>query len=144
MRRGTLLCRAQATLLTGRRPRLRRRVAHAARKVHAVPVPSGSTSSYVFAPVMAFAVLAVIILLLRWTFSTGHSLVAKSVKPGTEDAYGLLVAIASPTTYVEGEMLRRTLEDAGVRANLAQTVDGPRLMVFPGDEAAARRVLSAR
>lgn len=115
-----------------------------ARKVHAVRVPSGSLNSYVFAPVMALAVLAVIILLLRWTFSTGHSLVARQAKPGTEDAYGLLVAIAAPATYVEGEVMRRTLEGAGMRANLAQTVDGPRIMVFPSDEAAARRVLASR
>jgi hypothetical protein len=49
--------------------------------------------------------------------------------------------VASPQTYIEGEMLRRQLEQAGVRANLAETLDGPRVMVFPDDEARARELL---
>jgi hypothetical protein len=51
------------------------------------------------------------------------------------------VPIATPPTYVEGEIMRRQLEDAGIRATLAQTLDGPRVMVWPGDEGRARATL---
>lgn len=111
---------------------------------HSGAVPALNSYSYLFGPVAAFGLLGVIVLLLRWTFSRGHSLVERRAVPGPESSYGLLVAIASPGSYVEGELLRHRLTDAGLRATLAQTSDGPRLMVFRRDEAAARRLLAAR
>ena len=88
-----------------------------------------------------FAGLGVLIVLLRWAFKRGVSVVAAPGKPGPADEYGLLVPIANPNTYVEGEMLRRKLVDHGIKANLAQTLDGPRVMVFPGDESRARELI---
>ncbi len=99
-------------------------------------------STYWTGPLTIVLVLGVILLLMRWTFSRGHSLVQRRPTSGAEGEYGLLVAIASPPTYVEGEMLRRRLEDAGLRATLTQTTDGPRIMVFPRDEKAARQLLA--
>jgi hypothetical protein len=52
------------------------------------------------------------------------------------------VPIASPGTYVEGEIARRRLEDAGIRCNLAQTLEGPRILVWPADADKAKRVLA--
>lgn len=97
--------------------------------------------SYLFGPVVALCALGILILLLRWAFSRGHSLVERPSRRGQEDAYGLLVPVAAPPTFIEGEILRRTLEDAGIKANIANTLDGPRIMVFPKDEQAARAVL---
>jgi hypothetical protein len=51
------------------------------------------------------------------------------------------VPIASPSNYIEGEVLRRSLVDAGLRASLAQTNDGPRIMVWPKDVEVAKQVL---
>lgn len=102
---------------------------------------TGSSASFLVGPLIAFGVVGILVLLLRWTFRSGVSVVAKRPKPGTDDEYGLLVPIASPGTYVEGEIMRRTLEDAGVRATLTQTLSGPRLMVFPDDEAKARALI---
>jgi hypothetical protein len=99
-------------------------------------------NSYLISPLLALLAVSVLILLLRWAFSTGHSLVERRPRQGTEREYGLLVTVASPTTFVEAEVLRRTLEAAGVRATLAPTVQGPRVMVFPEDAAAARAVLN--
>lgn len=93
-------------------------------------------------PLVALLTVGVLLLLLRWAFARGKSLVEPRPRPGHADEYGLLVSVASPATYVEGELLRRRLLDAGLRATLAQTSDGPRLMVFARDEAAARRVLA--
>lgn len=98
--------------------------------------------SYLFGPFVAFGGLAVIVLLLRWTFSRGGSLVARPARPGAPGSYGLLVAVAAPGSYVEGELLRRRLLDSGIRATLATTTDGPRLMVFEADAASARAQLA--
>jgi hypothetical protein len=102
---------------------------------------AGTSASFLVGPLIAFGVVGLLVLLLRWTFSTGHSVVQKRPKAGTEAEYGLLVPVASPGTYIEGEMLRRTLEDARIRATLTETLDGPRVMVFPDDEARARELL---
>ena len=40
-------------------------------------------------------------------------------------------------------MMRRRLVDAGLRATLAPTTDGPRVLVFPEDVKTARLVLRA-
>ena len=91
---------------------------------------------------MAFLGLGVMILILRWAFSRGGSVVAKPPRMGNPDQYGLLVPVASPGNYIDGEMLRQALEQSGIRANLAQTNEGPRVMVFPRDEQKAREILS--
>jgi hypothetical protein len=106
--------------------------------------PSWGSYSYGFGPLVALGVVGALVLVLRWAFSGGGSLVERRSRQGREDEYGLLVAIAAPATFVEGEVLRRTLEDAGLRATLATTTEGPRLMVFRRDEPAARRLLATR
>ena len=93
-------------------------------------------------PLTVLVALGVVVLLMRWTFSRGHSLVARRPQTGSERDYGLLIAVAAPATYVEGEIMRRRLDDAGVRATLTQTTDGPRVMVFAHDETAARTLLA--
>jgi hypothetical protein len=103
----------------------------------------GTSYSYAVGPIMAFVFLGIMILLLRWAFGRGASVVAAPPRPGQADDYGLLVPVATPPSYVEGEMIRRSLEDAGIKATLAQTLDGPRVMVWPGDESRARAKLNA-
>jgi hypothetical protein len=94
---------------------------------------------------LSVAVLGVLVLLLRWAFNDGgrSSVVARRPAVGRSEEYGLLVAIAAPGTYIEGEMSCRRLEDAGIRATLVTTADGPRVMVFREQEAAARQLLAA-
>ena len=96
-----------------------------------------------FGPVVALVGLGVLILVLRWAFSGKRtSAVAARARKGQPDDYGLLVPVGSPGTYIEGEIWRQRLESAGIRANLAQTLAGPRVMVWPADEARAREVLA--
>lgn len=109
--------------------------------VQAGAVPTWGSYSYLFGPVLAAAILGLLIAILRWAFRRGQSVVAAPGRPGRADEYGLLVAVASPGSYAEGELVRRRLEDAGIRANLAQTADGPRIMVFPADADRARAEL---
>ena len=92
---------------------------------------------------VSLLMVGVLALLLRWAFGgRSRSLVARRAVPGTEDEYGLLVSIASPGTYIEGEVARQRLEAAGIKASLVSTAEGPRLMVFRDEESAARRLLA--
>lgn len=120
-----------------------RRVALNERWRHHGAVPAWNSFSFAFGPLVAIALVGIFAVILRWAFRRGSSVVAAPPRPGTDDDYGLLVPVAAPPSYVEGEILRRLLEDQGVRANLATTLDGPRVMVWPIDEAHARRVLAS-
>jgi hypothetical protein len=100
--------------------------------------------TYIAGPVVIMLVIAALALFLRWAYRPGGSLIARPSRSGKVTDYGLLVPVAAPGTYVEGEITRRRLEDAGVRATLAMTQDGPRVMVFPVDEQHARRVLAEK
>lgn len=100
-----------------------------------------SDLSYFTAPAFALLGVGALVLVLRWAFSRGHSVVAASPRPGTSGEYGLLVPVAQPGSLIEGEILLRRLQEAGLRANLATTLDGPRVMVWPGDLQRARDVL---
>lgn len=104
-------------------------------------MPAWNAFSFMFGPIMAVLILGVLVLALRWTFSRGKSVVAAPAKKGAPSDYGMLVPIASPSNYIEGEIMRRSLEVNGLRATLATTVDGPRIMVWPKDEHTARHIL---
>ncbi len=108
---------------------------------HTGGVPLWQNYSYAFGPLVALGLVLVLVLLLRWTFSRGGSLVSRRPSAGAEDEYGLLAPVAKPATFVEAEMLRQRLLAAGIRATLAPTTDGPRVMVFPADVARAGEVL---
>lgn len=103
-----------------------------------------TSASFLVAPLIAFAVVGLLVLILRWAFARGSSVVARSPRAGAEDEYGLLVPVASPGSYAEGEILRRTLEGSGIRATLTQTLGGPRVMVFPQDLERAKAVVERR
>lgn len=111
---------------------------------HTEGVPSWSSYSYLFGPLVAFAVIAGLVVVLRWASRRGGSLVQAPVRPGEPGDYGMLVPVASPPTYAEGEVVRRTLEAQGVRATLAMTREGPRVLVFPTDAAKAQAALRRR
>lgn len=99
----------------------------------------GGTNNHLFFMSLAgFPVVFFLILILKWATTPGKSLIARRVIPGGEDDYGSLIAVASPSNHIEGEMLRQQLISVGIRATLTQTKDGPRLFVFPEEESAAR------
>ncbi len=109
---------------------------------HNGQVPAWSTYSYLFGPLVALSIMAVMVLLLRWAFKGGGSLVAGDPQPGPADEYGLMVPVAGAEDYVRAEMQRRLLADNGVKVNLVRTTDGPRLMVWQADRDRALEVLS--
>jgi hypothetical protein len=105
-------------------------------------VPAWSTYSYLFGPLVALAIMAVIVLLLRWAFARGGSLVERDARPGRSDEYGLMVPVAGADDYIRAEMQRRMLADHGLKVNLVRTTDGPRLMVWRSDRDRALELLS--
>lgn len=106
-------------------------------------MPTWGSYSYAFGPIVGLVAVGVLVVLLRWTFSRGNSLVERRSSPGAPTDYGLLETVAAPKTFIEAEMIRRRLLDHDIRATLAPTTEGPRVLVFPGDLSIARAVLDA-
>ncbi|CAB4889294.1 MAG: hypothetical protein F2923_02770 [Actinobacteria bacterium] len=106
-------------------------------------MPAWNAFSFAFGPILALLGVGVMVLILRWAFSRGKSVIAASPKPGNSGEYGLLIPVSTPSTYIEGEIQRRKLEAAGLRANLANTLDGPRVMVWPADINKAKEILGS-
>jgi hypothetical protein len=98
--------------------------------------------SFIYGPLMAAFLIGVLILLLRWAFSRGHSLVERKITPGTSDSYGMLVEVIKPISLIDGEMMKQQLGAIGIRATLALTVDGVQLMVWPKDLTKAKKALA--
>lgn len=88
-----------------------------------------------------FFVLGILIILLRWAFSRGKSVVERPSRVGNDDEYGLLEVVASPGNHIEGEMLKRKLQEHGIKATLTQTKQGPRIMVFRNEVKTAQAIL---
>jgi len=101
----------------------------------------GIDNTLFFTSFGGFFALLVLIPLLKWTFARGKSVVERPARIGSEDEYGLLVAIAEPSNHIEGEMLKQLLKDSGIRANLVQTTNGPRVMVQRDEAQAATALL---
>lgn len=88
-----------------------------------------------------FFVLGILIILLRWAFSRGKSVVERPRRVGNDDEYGLLQVVAAPGNHIEGEMLKQKLLEHGIKATLTQTKQGPRILVFPNEVKAAQAIL---
>ncbi|WP_042386723.1 putative signal transducing protein [Streptacidiphilus melanogenes] len=88
-----------------------------------------------------FLVVGVLVLLLRWTWSKGHSVVQRNPAPGAPGDYGLLVPVAAPPDDAAALAIGARLDEAGIRYTLAGTKAGPRVMVFADDAERARALL---
>jgi hypothetical protein len=90
-----------------------------------------------------FAGLALLVLVLKWGFSSNKKLVITPIKAGKKDQYGLLKPLPTPSNYIEAQMALQKLVDSNIKATLTQTLDGPQLMVFEKDLNVAKAVLKA-
>ena len=102
---------------------------------------SSNSVTYLMFPLMVLVVFGLLVIVLRWAFGRRASVVAAPPKSGSPQEYGLLVPVASPQNFIEAELIRRSLEEAGLRASIASTTDGPRVMVWPEDLTRARHVV---
>jgi hypothetical protein len=88
-----------------------------------------------------FLVVGILVLLLRWTWSRGRSVVQRTPHAGAPDDYGLLVPVAAPADDAEALAIGARLDEAGIRSTLADTKAGRRVLVFADDEERARALL---
>ena len=89
---------------------------------------------------IAFAVIALLGLLLRWTFARSRS-GPDAAWPTDDPDYGLLVPVAIVDTLGEALRMRSRLAEAGIKATTAYGADGrQRVLVFPAELPDARRV----
>ena len=102
---------------------------------------TSGTFAYLAWPLLVIGGFGLIVLLLRWTYTPGRSVVARRPRQGAPGEYGLLVPVAAPSTMIEGEMQRLHLLESGIRGTLVTTTEGPRLMVFEPEAAIARELL---
>ncbi|RBY84030.1 hypothetical protein [Blastococcus sp. TF02A-26] len=91
---------------------------------------------YTVAPVVVFAVLALLALFMRWAFGTGDS---RRRRPAAPSDDGLLLRVATASSRESALALRAVLSDAGIRS----TVRSPaphrvEVLVFPEDAERAR------
>jgi hypothetical protein len=90
-----------------------------------------------------FAGLAILILVLKWGFSSNRKMIITPIKAGKKDQYGLLKPLPTPSNYIEAQMALQKLVDSNIKATLTQTLDGPQLMVFERDLDIAASVLKS-
>ena len=100
--------------------------------------------SFLFGPAVVLFGILFFVVVLKWSSKRGGSLISKPTRPGRMDDYGMLVAVSAPPTVIEAEILKRTLVDAGIRATVALTNEGPRVMVWPENEDEAVQILRSR
>jgi hypothetical protein len=99
---------------------------------------------FALGPLLALLGIGTLVFILRWAFSgRNHSLISPIPKAAGALDYGLLTPIATPTSHIEAGLWQEALRQAGVRATITATADGPRLMVFSSDAVRATEIVSA-
>lgn len=96
-------------------------------------MPSWGSFSYAFGPLVAVGGLVMLVLILRWAFSRGQSVVAAPGRSGAPEDYGLLVPVAEPRSPAEARQTSDLLRRAGISSALVQTTSGLRVMVWPAE-----------
>jgi hypothetical protein len=94
---------------------------------------------YLAGPVIAFAVVGVLAMVLRWAL--GRDAVRHEPSPILDD-YGLLRVAALADRLDTATGVRSALAQAGIRSTVAVGMDGLiKVLVFPDDAARARQIL---
>ena len=87
-----------------------------------------------------FMGVAILIVFLKWAFSSNKKMIVIPIKAGKKDEYGLL---PTPGNYIEAEMALLKLQDSNIKVTLTKTLQGPSLMVFERDYEIALAVLKS-
>ncbi|TFV65008.1 UNVERIFIED_ORG: hypothetical protein E4P37_11625 [Bacillus sp. AZ43] len=101
-----------------------------------MPIGVGGDLHYLVGPVIAFAVLALLALFMRWAFGTGYG--RRTAAPPRDDD-GLLTLVATLSRRESALALRAVLSDAGIRSTVrCPAPNRADVLVFPEDAARAR------
>ena len=102
-----------------------------------MPFGAGSSLHFLVGPAIAFVVLALLALFMRWAFGTGYGR-QQAAEPAEDE---LLTRIATLSRRESALALRAVLSDAGIRSTVrcpaAHRAD---VLVFPEDADRARAV----
>jgi hypothetical protein len=79
-----------------------------------MPIGAGSDLHFLVGPVIAFAVLGLLALFMRWAFGTGYG--RQPTAPPADD--GLLTLVATLSRRESALALRAVLSDAGIRSTI--------------------------
>ena len=90
-----------------------------------------------------FVGVAILIVFLKWAFSSNKKMIIIPIKAGKKDEYGLLKPLPTPGNYIEAEMALLKLQDSNIKVTLTKTLQGPSLMVFERDYEIALAVLKS-
>ena len=90
-----------------------------------------------------FVALGILIVVLKWGFSSNGKFLVTPIKAGKKSDYGLLTPLPTPASYIEAQMKLQKLIDLNVKATLAQTLDGQHIMVFEKDYKVAIAILNS-
>jgi hypothetical protein len=100
-----------------------------------MPIGAGSDLHFLVGPGIAFAVLGLLALFMRWAFGTGYG--RQPAPPPTDD--GLLTLVATLSRRESALALRAVLSDAGIRSTVrCPAPHRADVLVFPEDAARAR------
>ncbi len=121
--------------------RARQRVARGTGATHNRGVGNWGSYSFLVGPMIALLALGGLALVARWASQSGTSLIEEPPRQGSDEEYGLMIPIASPTNARASRDVAVRLTAAGVRCREVTTTEGLRVMVWAEDVARARAVL---
>jgi hypothetical protein len=100
-----------------------------------MPIGAGSNLHFLVGPTIAFVVLGLLALFMRWAFGTGYG--RQSPPPSPDDE--LLTLVATLSRRESALALRAVLSDAGIRSTVRFPADHRAdVLVFPEDADRAR------
>jgi hypothetical protein len=103
-----------------------------------------NAADYFLGPLLVLVPLGVLVLVLRWAFSRGDSLVRRvDERPAPPDTFGLLTDVHTASTYADARKLIELLTKEHIRATAARTTKGWAVYVWPADLDAARRIIDS-
>jgi hypothetical protein len=101
-----------------------------------MPIGAGSSLHFLVGPAIAFAVLGLLALFMRWAFGTGYD---TGADPRLSVGDGLLIRIATLSRRESALALRAVLSDAGIRSTIRFPAENRAdVLVFPEDADHAR------
>jgi hypothetical protein len=103
-----------------------------------MPIGAGSSLHFLVGPTIAFVVLALLALFMRWAFGTGYGRDKRqAAAPPADD--GLLTMVATLSRRESALALRAVLSDAGIRSTVrCPAPHRADVLVFPEDAPRAR------
>jgi hypothetical protein len=102
-------------------------------------IAAGTGLDALMGPAVAFAVLALLALFMRWAFGTGYGRDTRGQASAPPADDGLLTMVATLSTRESALALRAVLSDAGIRSTVrCPAPNRADVLVFPEDAPRAR------